>query len=401
MLWYYDVQSSQCSRYASQSHPSLEKDHLCPVCFPASVRPALSVTAIWPACLSHGHLCHIITFNWVIFRTSKQWTITTYGRAGTGRDRGSQRGWKVTHHRMLRSVSHQLRLKLDGVAVKCNTYTSHSCRPSSADTRQITRTSQDFGAHSDISGGGWNVTLSVVPLVLFTDFRKTAFTASLLWYLTHSTTYLTLLISLYIHPPRGVKPPITWSRSRRRESVCRCVVAVCWINSGCIQAWQLTLSLLLRVSAVLMQHSFWGKSSSSDPSFCNVASLNCDSLLRKFICIAKSLLGCIDVCICQREECACYWLIPRCSGVVWVCTSVFLSSKHVFCVCSILLILLWKGGSRSCICGGEVYVWVCGGGSSWWPHSSRQPALLSSLIRHQNRPVSSSGEPYIISSFWL
>lgn len=68
-----------------------ENDQLYLVCIRASVMPALSLTAIWSLCSSHSHLWHVITFSWVIFRISEQWTTNLCGCERRGRGRGSQR----------------------------------------------------------------------------------------------------------------------------------------------------------------------------------------------------------------------------------------------------------------------------------------------------------------------
>lgn len=75
-------------------------DQLCLISILASVIAALSVTAIWSVCSSHSHLCHVITFSWVVFTISEQWIINTRGCKRRGQGRESQCVSVLTHRKV-------------------------------------------------------------------------------------------------------------------------------------------------------------------------------------------------------------------------------------------------------------------------------------------------------------
>lgn len=51
-------------------------------------------------CVCHSHLCHILTFSWVIFRISGLWIINTLAYKRRGQDRESQCVTALTHRKV-------------------------------------------------------------------------------------------------------------------------------------------------------------------------------------------------------------------------------------------------------------------------------------------------------------
>lgn len=252
---------------------------------------ALSATAIWPACSSHCHLCHIITSGY--FRNF--WAVNNKRFADAkerGRDRESQRVSPLTHGRLRagRSAVASCFISVDPLFVLYMPYSVYSCAPCIIEGMLGTNLSVVWAVHwKDILTSIFNIALRqdlLEILSVFTALEK----CLLCWGPKRCCRTLLLLKqphqSVFAHKqtcisrPRGILVLIvllqysacySMNQSSLPQSVNFSVIALCVVWIQAVFSHDSKRSLIFqRVSEVLMQRS--GENPRIQTILCDVAS---------------------------------------------------------------------------------------------------------------------------------